>query len=56
MIFPSITTLIFGVVVIALLSVVDWYVWRITPVRRYPLLPERMRITDQNTHVLKEVA
>ena len=40
MILPSITTLILGAVFVAALAVLDWYVWGMTPVRRYPLSPE----------------
>ncbi len=37
MIFPSITTLILGLAIAALLGFVDWYLWRIAPVLPYPL-------------------
>jgi hypothetical protein len=33
MVIPSITTLILGLAITALLSLVDWYVWRRVPAR-----------------------
>ena len=37
MIIPSITTLILGSAITALLSLLDWYVWRIAPGRTHAL-------------------
>ncbi len=37
MIFPSITTLILGLAITAILGLVDWYLWRTAPVLPYPL-------------------
>jgi hypothetical protein len=48
MIFPSITTLILGVAVFAVLGVLDWYVWGMTPVRRYPLSPRGTRFAEND--------
>ncbi len=48
MIFPSMTTLIFGAAIVAAMAVVDWYVWRMTPVRRYPLAPEGTRFAEDD--------
>jgi hypothetical protein len=56
MIFPSITTLILGAAVVAVLAAVDWYVWGITPVRRAPLWPHRARFGDDEAPAFKEVA
>jgi hypothetical protein len=56
MIFPSITTLILGAAVVAVLAAVDWYVWGITPVRRAPLSPHRARFGDDEAPAFKEVA
>jgi len=57
MIFPSITTLILGVSVLAALAVLDWYVWGVTPVRRYPRSPRGTRFAeDDEATALKKVA
>jgi hypothetical protein len=57
MIFPSITTLILGVAIVAALAVLDWYVWGVTPVRRYPLSPEGTRFDeDEKVTSFREVA
>jgi hypothetical protein len=48
MIFPSITTLILGAAIVVGLAVLDWYVWRVTPVRRYPLTPRGTRFAEDN--------
>jgi hypothetical protein len=48
MIFPPITTLILGVAVFAALAVLDWYVWGMTPVRRYPLSPRGTRFAEED--------
>ena len=37
MIVPSITTLILGLAITAILGLVDWYLWRTAPVLPYPL-------------------
>ena len=37
MIFPSITTLILGLAITAILGLMDWYAWRTAPVLPYPL-------------------
>jgi hypothetical protein len=46
MIFPSITTLILGAAIVAALAMLDWYVWGVTPVRRYPLSPGGTRFAE----------
>ena len=57
MILPSITTLIFGTGIAAALAALDWYVWRITPVRRYPITLERTRSGENDeTTGFKQVA
>ncbi|MFZ1121096.1 MAG: hypothetical protein WCA59_18705 [Candidatus Binataceae bacterium] len=48
MILPSITTLILGAVIVAVLAVLDWYVWGMTPVRRYPLSPGGTRFAEDD--------
>ncbi|MGA8058872.1 MAG: hypothetical protein WB999_11555 [Candidatus Binataceae bacterium] len=48
MILPSITTLILGAVIVAALAVLDWYVWGMTPVRRYPLSPGGTRFAEDD--------
>ena len=47
MMLPSITTLLLGVAVIAVLAIVAWYVSRMTPVLSYPLSPGGTRDTDE---------
>ena len=44
---PSITTLLLGVAVTALLAIVAWYVSRRTPVLPYPLSPSGARDADE---------
>src|ERR1700758_3008705 len=46
MIFPSITILIIGVTVFAALAALEWYVWGMTPVRRYPFAPGGTRFAE----------
>ena len=48
MILPTITTLILGAVIVAALAVLDWYVWGMTPVRRYPLSPGGTRFAEDD--------
>lgn len=55
MMVPSITTLVLGSA-IAVLAAVDWFVWRMTPVRRYPLSPEGTRFADDEATGLRKVA
>ncbi len=47
MMLPSITTLLLGVAVIALLVLVAWYVSRRTPVLPYPRSPSGTRDADE---------
>ncbi len=57
MIFPSITTLILGAAVFAALAVMDWYVWGMTPMRRYPLSPRGTRFAeDDEASAFRKVA
>lgn len=57
MILPSITTLILGAAILVALAVVDWYVWGVTPVRRYPVSPEGTRFAeDDQTTAFRKVA
>ena len=48
MIFPSIITLILGGAVFAALALLDWYVWGVMPVRRYPLSPRGTRFAEND--------
>ena len=48
MIFPSTITLILGAVILFALAVLDWYVWGVTPVRRYPLWPRSTRLAENH--------
>lgn len=56
MMVPSITTLVLGSAIVAVLATVDWFVWRMTPVRRYPLSPEGTRFADDEATALRKVA
>ena len=47
MMLPSITTLLLGVAVIAVLAIVAWYVSRRTPVLLYTLSPSGTRDADE---------
>jgi hypothetical protein len=47
MMLPSITTLLLGVAVIAVLAIIAWYVSRRTPVMPYPLSPGGTRDADE---------
>ena len=53
--FPSIETTIIGVVITALLAVVDWYLWRVVPVSKYPAAATGARYAETDTD-FKEVA
>jgi len=44
---PSITNLLLGVAVVAVLAIVDWYVSRRSPLLLYPLSPIRTRDTHK---------
>jgi hypothetical protein len=59
MILPSITTLLLGLAVIAVLAIVDWYVSRRTPVVPYPVAAGSTRDAkegDADTTEFKRVA
>ena len=56
MIIPSVTTLVLGALVLALLGVLDWYVWGATLRRAEPRSPERLRSSHEQTAPWKEVA
>ncbi len=55
MIFPSIAIFAFGVVIVAILGLVDWYVWRVMPVRS-PVSRERTRAGERDAELFDEVA
>jgi hypothetical protein len=48
MMLPSITTLLLGLAVIAVLAIVAWYVSRRTPVVPYPLAPGGARDAEES--------
>ena len=52
--FPSIETMVIGVVITAVLAVVDWYLWRVV-VSKYPVAATGARYADSDTD-FKEVA
>ncbi len=55
--FPSIATMALGLVITAVLAVVDWYVWRTGPVLPYPLATSGSRYAgDDEAAAFKEVA
>jgi len=51
MMLPSITNLLLGVTVIAVLAIVDWYVSRTTSIVLYPLSPIRTPDTNKEDDV-----
>ena len=53
--FPSIETMVIGVVITAVLAVLDWYLWRVVPVSKYPAAATGARYADSDTD-FKEVA
>jgi hypothetical protein len=55
--FPSSATLALGLVITAVLAVVDWYVWSTVPVLPYPLVAAgRVNAGDDENAAFKEVA
>ena len=58
MIIPSITTLILGSAITALLSLLDWYLWRIVPARTHALESSSTRPKCAGQHAVdfKKVA
>ncbi len=56
MLVPSITTLVLGLAITVGLAVVDWYVWRTTPVLPYPKAPTGPHFTDEEEAAFKKVA
>ncbi len=55
MVFPPIATVALGAVIVAILGVVDWYVWRVMPVRS-PVSRERTRAEERDADLLRKVA
>ena len=48
--FPSIETIGIGLVITAILAILDWYVWRTAPVLPYPITatePRRVEEEDE---------
>lgn len=56
MMVPSLITLVLGFVITVALAVADWYVWRTTPERRYPLAPTGPHFTEAEESPFKKVA
>jgi hypothetical protein len=55
--FPSIETMVIGVVITAVLAVVDWYLWRVASVSKYPAAATGTRYTESDEKAdFKEVA
>jgi hypothetical protein len=55
--FPSIETMVIGVVITAVLAVVDWYLWRVAPVSEYPVAATGARYAESDEKAdFKEVA
>ncbi len=55
--FPSIETMVLGVVITALLAVVDWYLWRVAPVSKYAVATTGTRYAQSDEKAdFKEVA
>ncbi len=55
--FPSIETMVIGVVITAVLAVVDWYLWCVAPVSKYPAAATVTRYTERDEKAdFKEVA
>ncbi len=55
--FPSIETMVIGVVITAVLAVVDWYLWRLVPVSKNPVAATGTRSAESEKKVdFKEVA
>jgi hypothetical protein len=53
--FPSIETMVVGVVITTALAVVDWYLWRQAPVPKEPVAATGTRYAESDTD-FKEVA
>src|SRR5258708_4886442 len=53
--FPSIETMVIGIVITTALAVVDWYLWRVAPVLKYPVAGTGPRYTEREAG-FKEVA
>lgn len=56
MIVPSITTLVLGFAVMAVLAVADWYLWRTAPEMPYPLAPTGPDFAEVEEAPFKKVA
>ena len=55
--FPSIETMAIGIVITTALAVVDWYLWRVAPVSKYPVAATGTRSAESEEKVdFKEVA
>ena len=53
--FPSIETIVIGVVITTALAVVDSYLWRLVPASKYPVAATGTRYAESDTD-FKEVA
>jgi hypothetical protein len=55
--FPSIETMVIGVAITTALAVVDWYLWRLVPVSKYPVAATDTRYAESDEKAdFKEVA
>jgi hypothetical protein len=53
--FPSIETMVIGAAITTALAVVDWYLWRLVPVSKYPAAASGPKYAESATD-FKEVA
>ena len=55
--FPSIEPMVIGAAITIALAAVDWYLWRVVPVSKYPVAATGTRYADSDGKaVFKEVA
>jgi len=55
--FPSIATIVLGLVITTALAVVDWYVWLMVPIRPHPRVASDLRDAgDDEAAGFEEVA
>ena len=55
--FPSIETMVIGAAITIALAVVDWYLWRVVPVSKYPVAATGARYAESDEKAdFKEVA
>jgi hypothetical protein len=55
--FPSIETMVLGIVITTALAVVDWYLWHVAAVSKYPVAATGTRYAESEEKAdFKEVA